>query len=264
MKWLLVLGVCGQAFAADVDIESYARESKVERGEMLARFQHSIESERNAPVKSKTKREVSEQRQALFEELQNPLEPYYGRQGLISPRVGACAVLVPQNQSGKVLQVIDGDSARIRLEFVTYRTVYEQPGDKVGSMESKSHVSEFILKGKSTSGMRDGGNFTLNGPYYISGNQTYVTVAGGSNTVFVLQPFDIEPYRERFTRKDEVRKWTTEGEPIDGILARYERGEAHLMKLDGDVLRVKFSSLSTEDKAIVRDWIQAKRKSEAK
>jgi hypothetical protein len=50
----------------------------------------------------------------------------------------------------------------------------------------------FIAKEIDTTGMTDGANFTVNSPFEVVGTETYIKTNGGSNTVFVLKPFDMK------------------------------------------------------------------------
>ena len=46
------------------------------------------------------------------------------------------------------------------------------------------------VEGKSTVGMVDDQKFHLSGAYHVTGTKKYETAAGGSNTVFVIRPFE--------------------------------------------------------------------------
>jgi hypothetical protein len=46
----------------------------------------------------------------------------------------------------------------------------------------------FLVRGVRTDGVTDGKAFPLDGAFCVTGTDTYITAAGGSKTVFVLEP----------------------------------------------------------------------------
>lgn len=84
--------------------------------------------------------------------------------------------------------VVGGTPYRIRTEVFQIISEKEMFVKMFGKIVS--------LEGKSTVGMVDDEVFYLSGTYHVTGTKKYETAAGGSNTVFVIRPFENDKFIE--------------------------------------------------------------------
>jgi SLA1 homology domain 1, SHD1 len=196
-------------------------------------------------------------------DLENPLKPYFsdGRPKHISD-VGML------KRDLRVFQVIDTNNALV--EFVSYDSgerltpvrLYDSlGGSRVQHVTTGGPPREsstvYWLSGVPTNQFSDGRNIELGGFYAVTGNRTYETDEG-TNTAFLIEPFDIAPYEEMFTRRKEARIWTSKDarHKTEAVFVRYERGKLTLMNLEGKTTEVKLSDLSDADRQYVREKVK--------
>ncbi len=142
------------------------------------------------------------------------------------------------------------------------------------------------VSGVSTAGLVDGKKVELPQVFRITGTKTYKTAIGGSNTVFVFSPVDMEkmqPYLEKENKKlfrqyqerreagarkkaaaekarwrAAARTWTdkTGKYKVFAEAVAYRGGKVHLRKEDRSIVTVPLSKLSFEDQKILRQKIK--------
>jgi len=191
----------------------------------------------------------------------------------------------------EVVQIIDENSARVNLKWYMPER-WKAVGPAGGSWYQLGDrtIENVILREISTRGMVDEGEYKLSRVFEIAATERCTTTSGGSKTVFVVRPFDIEPYRAVFeaaarakeavearnqvekekraaelekasqAKKDEGRRrqltrvWTdsTGGFSVTGLLIDVLPGPKAIIKRDdGNVVEVPFYKLSKDD----RTWI---------
>lgn len=197
-------------------------------------------------------------------DLENPLKPYFCMRRPM--HVGEIGML---KNDIKVFQVLD-DSCAL-LEFLSYDSgdrltptrLYDSSGESrvqhvMTGGPPRESSQMFWLSGVSTGTFQDGRHIEIEGFFVITGNRTYETV-GGSRTVLVVEPFDITPYEEMFSRRGERRIWTSnDGQhTTEAIFIRSEQGRVTLMNLEGKTTKVRLSELSDDDRKYVRERIEA-------
>jgi hypothetical protein len=194
-------------------------------------------------IRAEAKAEVEELK-ALIVDLENPLKPYYGEFRLPVEQLKLGSVGSFDEEVMRVLQVIDDMNVLVKRSYTT-------------PYSNQSLIKIVLVSGMPTSHLEDDGPITLNGLFAITKNTTYETT-NGTSTVFVLERIDPAPFADKFTRRSEVRTWTskTGKYSTDAIFVRAERGDVVLMKPNGKSTTVKLSKLSDADRNFVKDQIR--------
>ena len=111
----------------------------------------------------------------------------------------------------RVHQILDGGSARVALHWqspVRYRVA--GPNGKEFYKFGEVSEGNVILKSFPTSGMVDDATYKLDKVLEVTGTERYETAIAGTKTVFVVKPFEIEPYRRAFVEAVEARMKSVE------------------------------------------------------
>ncbi len=103
--------------------------------------------------------------------------------------------------SAKILQIIDRTSVLVCLSYnlSSYLSiagpirVYSWDLAKLCGIDTRDQT--VMVRKTDTSGHVDGEYVQIPGIFQVTGTTQYTTVAGGPKTVFVLEPFNLEPYR---------------------------------------------------------------------
>ena len=232
--------------AAQPDFDKYAARSKLDRPKALAQAQQDlVELRKNRRLTSDQRDSAIKELEARIKDIQNPLRPFYADADfyLYAAKVGDIGWFDKWSRGKGVLsteafQVIDDKDVIANFSLTT--------GEKL-----------MWIAGIDTSGLQDGRPMKLNGLFAVTGNRTYTTAAG-SNTALVLERIDPKEQEEKFTRQDELRKWTdkTGRYSIVAIYAGYEHGSVKLMKLDATTKDVRLTDLSESDQKYVRTQLQ--------
>lgn len=103
----------------------------------------------------------------------------------------------------RVFQVVDERNALIELLSYTGGRLIRLGQPRLGTKSEFSPPEErsavYWLNGVPTNRFSDGRSIELDGFYAVTGNRTYETDEG-TNTVFVVEPFDMKPYERRCSR----------------------------------------------------------------
>ena len=190
---------------ASADVETYFRESKRQREEVtnayrdriayishhhptLGRSHRPLNNEETQRYKSHLEEEMKREESVMSCLLMGPIQ------------VGALG-LVPEPIS--IEQRIDGNSALAKIEIPKgspprYTAV-------AGGISRTMTEETVFLQGVDLSNAVDGKRFQLEWIMKITGTKTYGTAAGGTNTVYVLEPLDEETHK-KILERIEARK----------------------------------------------------------
>ncbi len=106
-------------------------------------------------------------------------------------KVGDVGTIHPAETGVNVKQVIDKTTMLIRVHYaVPSRRVVGRPGSEVVLDDFVRKEVVLMVKGVPTDGATNGAGFELPQPFVVTGTKTYRTAAGGSGTVFVVEPLD--------------------------------------------------------------------------
>jgi hypothetical protein len=260
---------CSVAFGdkPQVDIDHYAERSKQERPAAVAATKEALAHARKNTRVDKGEREAEVARlEKLVADLENPLLPYYATADftLENAEIGSVGRL--SKVEADVYQVADAKDAIIvaKWEKPSFTAHVEHSAsavhDRIAAAASSSGPDprnpEKLLwcSGVSTSGTQDGGKLTLDGPFVVGGNHTYQSAVGPA-TILSIKPFSPGKEVSKFTRKDDVRTWTTKsGDKSDAIFVRLDKGHAMLVTPDGKDLDLELDKLSDDDRSYIRKF----------
>jgi len=240
-------------------IDTYAAFCRAERSAAIIQTYQAIDRlERDRKTPKAEREQYVRNCEAELGRLENPLAPYFakGNLSLAAPEVGQMGSL--DSQRVRVFQVIDATNALV--EYVMFKD-----GPRVRSTKTAFGVPAYTVEsnklhwitGVDTGAYVDGRTIELQGVFAVSGTKTYDTDEG-TQTVPMLKLIEIRAHQDKFTRKDDVRKWTSAngGHTTEAIFVRYKGGDVTLMRPDGKSLDVPLAKLSNEDRDYVRDWLK--------
>jgi hypothetical protein len=198
----------------------------------------------------------TKEHRALVKKVQDPLEPHYcplhgeqNRIGSLAPEWYSPAV----SYSIHVEQVVDGDSIVARLEIM----------EKWPRGAISVEFPTYWIDGIPTDGMVDDRPIEVpNDVIFVEqGSKTYVTVAGGSRTIYKARAYPLaeaKKFAGLFCVGGEARSWSkADGtKVVDGSLSAYRRGEITIAAADGTTTKAPLKSLSKLDREFVRDVLQ--------
>lgn len=233
------------AVAAEPDIKAYAMKSRSERPKALALAKQQLDSAK----RRRQPKGVVESLEKRIAALENPLEPYYAP--VAGPLKDAVAgTLGWFDDRVAVSQIIDDTNAFVNVHFMLNTSDITASGNVYQTEKPRTRM--FQLKGPPTDQME--GEVTLNGVFAIKNGEN--STLGGQN-VPVIESVQIEPHKDLFTRKDELRTWTAKsGKTTKAIFVRYGRGKVTPMNLEGKTVDVSLSDLSDDDRDYVRGKIK--------
>lgn len=261
MRCLLTaaLLMAGQmAAGAEPELDEFVARSRVERASKLEAAEKRLAT--YTPLKGKERKEAAKAEADATEflwKLADPAKEYYGEFRLRAGDMGAM-----RRRDARVFEVIDESTALV--ELITWgpseRRVQYAPGryTTVGQ-KPRENGTLALVKGLDTSAWSDDKLIELDGFFWCSGNHTYETALGGTNTVLVVEPFDIAPHKHRFNREHELTTWRVDGNEVRGILLGYDKGVATLATMKGK-LEAKLARLNEDGRQAVRDWIALQKK----
>jgi hypothetical protein len=142
---------------------------------------------------AESKRQSVEDARARLRESEERLQALRKRDTLcfptlsFPPKVGDIGYL--EREAANVKQVIDDENMLINAYFtVEIRTARN---NRPVTMHETRHLV-FLVRGVSTQGAADGLGFSLPQVFEVTGTEQYKTVNGGTNTVLVIEPFDVK------------------------------------------------------------------------
>lgn len=260
---------CPAAFADKslVDIDRYAERSKQERPAAIAATKEELAHTRKNSRMDKAQREAEVTRlEKLVADLENPLLPYFAVADFKLENAEIGSVGRFSEVEADVYQVADAKSVIIVAKwqepaFASHFESLEGHYKRIAAAAASSsapepRVPEKLLwcSGVSTSGTQDGGKIKLTGLFAVTGNHTYETPTGG-NTILEIKPFNPGNETNKFTRKDEVRTWTTKSsDQSEAIFVRLDKGHAVLITPDGKTVDLDLDKLSDDDRSYVRKF----------
>jgi hypothetical protein len=248
------LSLAATAAAAEVNIDAYALRSRDARDAALASLQQQLADVSKRKVWEKgQKANVLKLLHAQVAGLEDPLRPYYAPLDLSTAASGAVGEL--RFESVRIRQVIDSSNSIIIASWQR-DVVVDVHADRLGNhpiYDDKTFERDFWLGKVSTAGAADDGKLILQGIFFVAGTKQYATAGNSSRTILLLEPIDVADHRDKFTRKDEARTWTSAagGHETTAIFLGYERGAATLVTLEGKRLRVPLSKLSEADRQFI-------------
>jgi len=152
----------------------------------------------------------------------------------------------------RVFQVIDGNNCIVELRGVPRQLssngFIDSSSPNNGCPVGEENIS-FWLSGVPTDELSDDVDLALGGVLFVRGNRTYETVAG-SRTVLWLERIDVEPHREKFTDRANIKTWTVNGKPLEAVFVSRDGGAVNLATEKG-IRKVLAKALSEEDQQIV-------------
>jgi|GEM_PF-4067625 len=150
-------------------------------------------------------------------------------------------------------------------------TIYPGPAKKKPGM--------LVIFNKPTTGLVDNRVADLSGYYKVSGTKTYSTAIGSTNTVFVVEPFDITPFfpsqekinssnqtreeaatdesdtkKQNVKNKNGLRIWKSKSSDntVKAVFLKRKGNKIELEKEDGKVITVPIAKLSEEDQTYLQ------------
>lgn len=230
--------------AAEPDIKAYAISSRAQLTPALVAAKQELEKLPRSATK-----EFRDEAKARIAELENPLEPYYAP----APnklKDAAAGDIGWFDETVTVHQLIDDSNVLVQVRY--FATVTETTAAGNIYQRERPRTRLLQLSGLSTEDME--GGVTLKGVFAIR-NGELATL--GWRAVPIVEPVDIEPHKDLFTRKDEIRTWTSaNGRKADAVFVRTERGKVVLMNLNGKTAEVKLADLGDDDREYVRQKIK--------
>lgn len=144
-----------------------------------------------------TKKEVAEVRKRI-KELEKGSSLFIPN---IEMPIKAGAIGRLNDERAKVIQVIDDKNMIVRILFTVQGVKLVGAQGGVGGAavpDFKTYEKLFWAKGFDTAGLADDSLFSLDGVLEVSGTKMYETVGGGTETLFILEPFNIEAARKAY------------------------------------------------------------------
>lgn len=123
-------------------------------------------------------------------------EFYYGVLNY-PPKIGDFGKLYSGDRRVNVKQVIDDKTMLVNVYYVVEGVkVLGRPGKETVVKDFQTKQIVLMVKNLPNKGATDGAGFDLPQVFEVTDTQTYKTVVGGSNTVFVIEPLDTKTIEE--------------------------------------------------------------------
>ncbi len=254
VAWL----AAGIARAKGPGIEAFAVLSQIQRTVDLGEcYDEYKQYEKSRTIEAESRRSELKKRIAYIED---PRNPYFAEGSFDWQRLKIGTIGRIDERLIDVVQTLDGHSAITEFPYYVERIHRHRPlpdgrfsserGAATGS--NGRGGTTIMLRNVETAGWVDRESRLISGVFVVDGTERYNT-ALGSNTVFVLKQLDIKGIADKFTRKSDLRKWTsTGGHETSAVFVRLNRGDVTLYKPDGKFIDVPLEKLSQADKEFVR------------
>ena len=290
---LLVYCCAALAKDANTDLAQFAERSRKERSVALADAKARLNQwlQPGGLTRADKRERIIKRLETRIDELENPLKPYFAKADFTFETAETGKIGRFEEVDADVYQVVDEKNATIVAKWwSTARASSASPGHravietdpkevyrriqsaaaserpKPSEPTEQTRIPERVvwLSGASTKGVRDGGKIVLNGLFAVTGTRTFRTADGSTNTVPVIAPFDAKLHLDEFTRKSELRKWTSKGgtHKLEAIFVRADAKHVTIMQLDGKTKIVELAKLSDSDQKYVREQLRGKGKFE--
>jgi hypothetical protein len=200
---LSLLLLCGAAPLTEQRAIELWRQSEQERERRLQATQKELadaKAELRRPIGRGNKREVGVARRTRLAELERQIAALKKANDFMLPvltdvKLGRAGML-PNNGLLEVFQVVSERAALVYLAYA-HDVPYNPRGGALvkGQVQFRREEEKILvlIRGVSTNAMANGQPAQLaDEPYEVTGNHKYATAAGSSNTVFVLEPIDVE------------------------------------------------------------------------
>lgn len=157
-----------------------------------------------------------------------------------------------------VIEVIDGKNCIVE-EIWTERFisgVRVDEGKEHPKFSQRSRSKKFWLTGESTKGVRGTGKLKPRQRFFfVNGAKEYSESDGSRKVVRVIEPIDIKKWYDRFTRKHELREWTSaSGHTTFAAIDDFEDDTVTLRNPTDKVVAIPLAALSRDDQEYVLSW----------
>lgn len=158
-----------------------------------------------------------------------------------------CFDLVP-GEIGK-LSYPDWDPEKVAPTFEVFQVL--------GQAEMLLRTGQRItcVRGVPTKGVVDGARVKIEPRLRVTSTTTYPTIVGGTNTVFVLEPFDMTEFNRWLPQLQKTmwRTWTdaTGKHTTEARAKKVSEKTVVLEKLEGGEVELSLSSLSVQDRSFL-------------
>lgn len=183
-----------------------------------------------------------------------------------SSKIGHVGRLNQDRRNYRVSQQIPEGTLVLVDRSADYRYVTDSRGThKVG--EGPLTLGPYLFKDKSIASIPDSFGLDPIGNYKITGLYAYQTVAGGSNSVLIVEPLSEEEFKSPkllpsiLLYKHEIKTWTDGkgNEVAKGIYLGYRSPDVWILDLDANVVKASLLSLREDDRKFVRKRIKDKK-----
>lgn len=259
-------------FADEVpkNVISYAKYSADERELLLTEapseiraLSLSIKDARRIRDKDKRRQEIEsltkkiEIVESVAKRLEDPFQTYYGVIDIRDITVGNIGLLDWSHAT--VMQVIDENNLLVSVDWSNGEMI--AISNLLGG--TKREVEKFSLTfwvtGIPTQDLIDGSQFNSD-EVFLVGTKTYSTPNGSTNTVPLLEPFDVKPFSHLFTNLSDLRAWKSASgkHSLEAYFVKYEKGLVYLITPKKKTISLKLLELSDADQEYVRKLIKEK------
>jgi len=132
---------------------------------------------------------------------------------------------------------------------------------------SEATFGPFLFKDSGVANLPSEARFSPSGNYKISGLHTYQTVAGGSNSVLIVEPLADNEFEapksfpNLLLYKHEIKTWNDGkgNEVAKGIYLGYRTPDVWILDVDANLVKASLISLREDDRNFVRKRIKDKK-----
>jgi hypothetical protein len=198
--------------------------------------------------------------ESLVAFIENPLNAYYSDPSFAPLEIDSISTL--GGTSTVVGQIVDDNNVLINFTWSEFSGIDSPIKTERLNAQQIDHDEIYWITGLDANSLTEGKELgTGIIPVRVLGLKTYDTKKG-TNTVPLLEIYDLSPHEELFTRKQDLRKWTDSSgkHEFEGIFVKYQKSNVHLISLDGKETKLKLPQLSDKDREYVRKILDRDKK----